>query len=405
MRITVFEYISGGGFLNKPIDNSILSEGYSMLASILRDFKDIGCETITILDYRIAQLKPPIKADEIITISCEDNLEDIILSSFEHSDASLIIAPESDDILFNLVKLMESTNTTSLNSSSKTIHLCSNKAIFYEILSKNNIEVPITRKCKFSNGLSFAYSVAKDLGLPVVFKPINGVGCSGLTIINDYNQIQSAFEKVKSASNNSEYLIQKFIHGIPVSVSLICNNKGCKALTLNLQKIDFDNYGNLRYMGGMIPFIHEYGESALKISERVAKLFPNLKGYVGIDLILSPNGPVVMELNPRLTVSYVGLRFVGSENPASLILKSIINGELPKEFKTNGYTTFSKIFLKGLNKEKLFKTYSINGVLTPPFDINEEGLSYGFIIGWGESINDAEYSLEMIRKELIKMVI
>ncbi|MEM2429248.1 MAG: ATP-grasp domain-containing protein [Nitrososphaerales archaeon] len=404
MRITVFEYISGGGFLNKPIDTSILSEGYSMLASILRDFKDIGCETITILDYRIAQLKPSIKADKIITISFEDNLEDILLNSFEYSDASLIIAPESEGILFNFVKLMESSNTTSLNSSSKTIHLCSNKAIFYEVLNKNNIEIPITKKCKFSNGLSFAYNVVKDFGLPVVFKPINGVGCSGLTIVNEYNQIESAFEKVKSASNSSDYLIQKFIHGIPVSVSLICNNKGCKALTLNLQKIDCNNYGNLRYIGGTIPFIHEYSDSALKISERVAKLFPNLKGYVGIDLILSPNGPVVMELNPRLTVSYVGLRFVGSENPASLILKSIMRDELPKGFKTHGYTTFSKIFLKGLNKEKILKTYSIDGVLTPPFDINEEGFGYGFIIGWGERINDAEYSLNRVREELIKVV-
>ncbi len=57
------------------------------------------------------------------------------------------------------------------------------------------------------------------------------------------------------------------------------------------------------------------------IAAAVARTLPGLWGHVGIDLIDSPDrGPVVVDINPRLTTSYAGLRGSIGANPAALLL-------------------------------------------------------------------------------------
>jgi predicted ATP-grasp superfamily ATP-dependent carboligase len=51
-------------------------------------------------------------------------------------------------------------------------------------------------------------------------------------------------------------------------------------------------------------------------------------GYVGIDMVLTDRDAVVIEVNPRVTTSYVGLRKVLRPNPAALMLEAA-RGSLP----------------------------------------------------------------------------
>ena len=55
-------------------------------------------------------------------------------------------------------------------------------------------------------------------------------------------------------------------------------------------------------------------------SSRIAAAIPGLWGYVGVDLIDTPAGPVVLEINPRLTTSYCGLGGVLGVNLAALVV-------------------------------------------------------------------------------------
>ena len=44
------------------------------------------------------------------------------------------------------------------------------------------------------------------------------------------------------------------------------------------------------------------------LASRVAAALPGLRGFVGIDLVWhARHGPVLIEINPRLTCAYVGL--------------------------------------------------------------------------------------------------
>jgi len=50
------------------------------------------------------------------------------------------------------------------------------------------------------------------------------------------------------------------------------------------------------------------GRALAALATQVGKAIPGLRGFVGIDLVWhATQGPVVIEVNPRLTCAYVGL--------------------------------------------------------------------------------------------------
>ena len=73
--------------------------------------------------------------------------------------------------------------------------------------------------------------------------------------------------------------------------------------------------------------------------------FEGLKGYVGVDLVLSDERVFVIEVNSRLTTSYIGLRNVSKINLAEAVTRAILNNESLTDFEIEGYSFFSKINL------------------------------------------------------------
>ena len=59
------------------------------------------------------------------------------------------------------------------------------------------------------------------------------------------------------------------------------------------------------------------------IANRIAQTLPDLAGYVGIDVIVDDDEIIVVEINPRLTTSYIGLRESIGANPAELIINTL----------------------------------------------------------------------------------
>jgi predicted ATP-grasp superfamily ATP-dependent carboligase len=63
-------------------------------------------------------------------------------------------------------------------------------------------------------------------------------------------------------------------------------------------------------------------EFYLDLIKRMTKAMPGLWGYIGIDLIETAEfGPLILEINPRLTTSYVGIRSATGINVAEQVLR------------------------------------------------------------------------------------
>ena len=69
------------------------------------------------------------------------------------------------------------------------------------------------------------------------------------------------------------------------------------------------------------------------LAKNIAKTFPGLMAYVGVDLIQTCDDYIVIDINPRLTSSYAGLSAVLGCNPAELCLQSVINKSLTSNLR------------------------------------------------------------------------
>jgi len=117
---------------------------------------------------------------------------------------------------------------------------------------------------------------------------------------------------------------------LPVSVALLCGPQGLTTLAPCIQLLS-DN-GRFRYLGVEILMVPALAERARKLAAEAVASLPQPRGYLGVDLVLGPgaNGDTdfVIEINPRLTTSYVGLRAACECNLADAML-AIARGQAP----------------------------------------------------------------------------
>jgi predicted ATP-grasp superfamily ATP-dependent carboligase len=75
------------------------------------------------------------------------------------------------------------------------------------------------------------------------------------------------------------------------------------------------------FLGSTVGGLDDHDGSLERLARQVAAAIPSLWGYVGVDFVLTPEGPVVLDVNPRLTVAYAGLHAAIGHNPAGLVIE------------------------------------------------------------------------------------
>jgi len=83
------------------------------------------------------------------------------------------------------------------------------------------------------------------------------------------------------------------------------------------------------YRGGTTPLDHPLADRAGEEAVRVCEAIPGLRGYIGVDLVLTKSEAVVIEVNPRLTTAYLGVRSALDKNVAAMALAACA-GTLPE---------------------------------------------------------------------------
>ncbi|MBN1904042.1 MAG: ATP-grasp domain-containing protein, partial [Deltaproteobacteria bacterium] len=258
-------------------------------------------------------------------------------------DFTIIIAPESNGILADLNGLMKENNAVPLGCDINAICVTGDKWECHKILSDAGLPVPITTIVEtgvqsVSTTRSDALEIARGIHFPLIIKPVDGVGCEGVNLVKDMNMLRTILPN--NTTYNDRALIQEYIKGEHLSASILSTGKEYVILSLNRQHI---NEGMpFRYSGGEIMPPPKNGDELHNITQKVIEVIPGLKGYFGIDLIKSNEGYKIIEINPRLTTSYTGLRKVININLAEAIYESVINGRLPDTVKISGNYTFTK---------------------------------------------------------------
>ncbi len=274
-------------------------------------------------------------ADEVVCVNPDSHLE-TYLSLLKQCDAVLVIAPETDGVLSGLTAHAEKAGKPLLCSSSSAAAIAGNKDICARLFCDANLPTPTTRMAAFDT----ATLIAQQVGFPLVIKPIDGVGSEGVIRVASPSSLSGELPKIRQLTSHTEILLQSYVRGIPASVSLLGVNGRFCPLSLNHQLMETAQH--FQYLGSEVPFQHKTAGRAMELACSAARLIPGLKGYVGVDLVLTDDSPQLIEINPRLTTSYIALRQVAQINLARLIWQACIDGVLPESIPLAGSATIKK---------------------------------------------------------------
>ncbi len=189
-------------------------------------------------------------------------------------------------------------------------------------------------------------------------------------------------------------------------MSVFCPQaKKQKRLSLNKQNVCLAGPEAVSsYEGGAVPFEHWLKQEAFKIAEKVTETFSDLKGYVGVDFVFTEHKPFVVDLNPRLTTSYIGLRKVARFNVAEALVNAVLKGTLPTKMENEGFACFSKVETSKPTLAAFQKTAKLSTVVSPPFPLKGNDKSNALLIGEGVTLNDAKMHLEEAKKRLHNII-
>lgn len=305
MRILVCEFVTGGGMPPEtPIPASLAREGDLMLRALVGDLLDVPGVAVTVTrDARLAPLPPPVRS---ITVS--DTRESWALweELSRTVDAVWPIAPETDGAMERVCRLVEASDRRLLASRADAVAVTASKAATADALAEVGLPVVQTWRAADLND--------PPVDGPWVVKPDDGAGCADTLCLRD----RATWVQWRGAGDRSGFIVQPFVPGTPASLSMLCRDGRAWPLTANRQDVALSGAA-FSYRGGVVAGL-AWSPKLRVLARGVAEALPGLFGSVGVDFIAGADGPVILEVNPRLTTSYVGLRRATGMNVAAAVL-------------------------------------------------------------------------------------
>jgi predicted ATP-grasp superfamily ATP-dependent carboligase len=275
----------------------------------------------------------------------------------------------------------------------KTINRIRNKEIFFEELKRLRIIHP---KTLITRSLEAAKKVTKDIGFPVILKPLKGFAGAGIKKVNNKKQLVKEYER-SVVRSNERIIIQEYIKGTPASISFLANYHRAEIVAFNEQLIGLENTYQpepFGYCGNITPFLlnNVTIKRCEKIIEKITSCF-NLMGSNGVDLVISEdNTPYVIEVNPRFQGSIGCVERVYDINLVKMHLAACLAKKLPKKRTLSSFYSTRLILYtpKRLVAPDLVSKPNITDIPYPS-SIIEKGEPFCSIISNGATKNESLY--------------
>ena len=306
-KILIYEYITGGGLLNEDLTSGLMNEAHMITSSLYDNCRKSKYFTYNYFrDYRLSSLKDK----EAIVLKSNSKIYN--LDFLKKYDYILPILPEIDMSLYLYVKYLEMNGINAVISNSQTIKICSDKLKFHQFCQKKSLPSIETYQ-KYNNYLHNKLLLIKDR---------YGAGCSHIEITKNIKT---------SESIKADKVIQPYIDGDDYSVSIYFTKNNFYILTINKQILEYKN-NRARLSSIIVNVKHPAYLKIIRLVSRVKDSLPGLYGFAGIDIITKGSDIFIIEINPRLTTSFIGIYDTIGINIIDLIasrksLKNIISGK------------------------------------------------------------------------------
>ncbi len=361
MKVAVLELLSGGGIHEligipdthsagesdrSEIAQALLREGWSMLHALASDLQQCGHQVFTCLDHELTNSKQDLTCalkpfDDFV---CSNRVD--WLSQWRQvaipAEITIVIAPEIDNLLATTVHHLREHGAIVLASDSLFLKATSDKLLFAEAMLNANLPHPLTQTLT-----SFLQSPhAEQTGFAGanlngwVLKRRDGAGCADMKRfesdrslatwcrsnlqVTQPNEASQRTENLtwsleERAQHWESWIVQPWLAGNARSLAVLAGQShwilGSVAQRIeHLPCKDNASVSNVQYTGGFGPLGDTTIQQLELFANRVLNAIPGKPcGWIGIDFLI-PDGAhdwaqwIPIEINPRLTTSYLGYR-------------------------------------------------------------------------------------------------
>jgi predicted ATP-grasp superfamily ATP-dependent carboligase len=297
VRVFFCEFVTGGGLSGEDLPPSLAREGAMMRDALARDLADLpGVDPVTTHDDRVAT---PEGVESLAIRQTEDPWA-LWAEIAAACDVAWVVAPETGGALARLTSLVRSRCPIVVGPDDEAIRIASSKRLTAERLAAHGVPTPATWRPD---------EVPRDAAGPFVTKPDDGAGCEA-TRITDRPPLPGCLPP--------GHVVQRFVAGEAASLTALRAGGRTRLLAVNRQRVTVE-HGAFAFRGVSVGALGDPDGRLGALAEDIAQAIPGLDGFFGVDVVLGPEGPSVIEVNPRLTTAYAGLRAALGRNPAALV--------------------------------------------------------------------------------------
>ncbi|MFM8931323.1 MAG: ATP-grasp domain-containing protein [Gemmataceae bacterium] len=297
---------------------SLVNEGKTMFLALAKDLATIpGFQVITSIDRRVVgpgELPASVSWEPAVPSPEGDQFRSLA----SRCDIALVIAPEVGMALSKTAEWLRQAGCRSMGPSPDVLRNAGNKSVMARIWDENNVPSIPTRFWRKGDVLPAPRSVVKLAC---------GAGSWGNRVVGSIQEADAVLDWAES-HGLGEVLVQPLLAGFPLSVAALVGPSQSVWLEPCAQFLSND--GGLGYRGGEVPLDAGLRSRALCLGRRALACWPGLRGWTGLDMLMGAaqdgSEDRVVELNPRCTTSYSGLRKLARTNLAQAWYETIQGG-------------------------------------------------------------------------------
>lgn len=298
LKVLAFDYASAGGPMTRRLPQSLRRQGDMLLQALQADLRALPGVELTSM---------ALPHDASQEFQDQAAFSERFAACMAAADAVWPLASESEGLLERLSHDILHAKRILLGSAPGAVRVAASKLKVARALADAGVPVAATYS---------PHAILPDEPGPWVVKPDDGAGCYNIRLFSDR---AAALAWIRAAAAE-DYVLQPFVAGKLGSLSLLCCDGVARVLSCNVERMAMRN-NRFHFLGSTVNGMGDHDGSLDRLAQRVAAAIPSLWGYVGVDFVLTAEGAVVLDVNPRLTAAYAGLHASIGRNPAGLVIE------------------------------------------------------------------------------------
>ncbi|MSR30935.1 MAG: ATP-grasp domain-containing protein [Gemmataceae bacterium] len=329
-RIYLYEELTAFGPFLDPALFPLIPEGLALSQALTHDLSLLDWVTPTVLVQADFASRFQNNNQVQIRRTSERELANPFQFLESPGDKVLVIAPENGGVLETRVAQATQAGLVAVNCGTPSLRIASDKWQTFLHWEKNRVPTPATWLLNSVDASALKY--------PLIMKPRDGAGCCDTFFLTN----AAEFSRCKILCGEKGFMAQNYCPGMAASAAFIAKRGQIIPLIAGQQNISIQS--QIEYQGGKIPLPEELHQRAMAIGGKALEGLEELHGWIGVDLVLgnSPDGKedMAIEINPRFTTSYLGIReLISGKQLMELLLG---NSPLPFPDKKEKLVSFQK---------------------------------------------------------------